>query len=175
MIQTSLPLRRLLRAAPWLVPLILASCTWPPPTGSTPIPPIPGGMARVWFYRDLDPNDSLATPLLRLNNTPVAVSQPGGALYRDVAPGQYHITVDSMGTDVNQSRDVALGPGQEVYAKVVSLNNWYEGGGGERSSGWHRPTFYVWTYPAEIARPVVLAEPFFGGGTAGVAAQTAQR
>ena len=69
---------------------------------------------------------------LRLNGAVVAISEPGGALYRDLPPGHYHITVDSDGVDSNQTRDVDLLPGQEAFAKIVSNDNWVEFGGFKR-------------------------------------------
>ncbi len=66
-----------------------------PPTAAYAVPPIPAQEARIWFYRDLDPNGSMATPYLRLNDGVVGVSQAGGAFYRDVPAGHYHISADS--------------------------------------------------------------------------------
>ena len=155
--------RSLLR---WVLPvgaalLLLAT------SGHAQRPPTPiTGMARVWFYRDMAPYSSLATPFVRLNGVVAGVSQPGGASYRDVPPGHYHISVDSYGVDFGQTKDVDLAPGAEIYAKVVSNDNWIVGGGGGRGGGgYHRDTFYVWLYPAEAARPVIAQSWFYGGGT----------
>ena len=137
-------------------------------SGYAQLPPTPSaGMARVWFYRDMAPYSSLATPFVRLNGVVAGVSQPGGASYRDVPPGHYHISVDSYGVDFGQTKDVDLAPGAEIYAKVVSNDHWIEGGGGGRGGGggYHRDTFYVWLYPAEQARPVIAQSWFYGGGT----------
>ena len=65
-----------------------------------------------------------------MNEAIVGVSQPGGASYRDVPAGPYHITVDSYGKDFNQDQNVQLATGQELYFKIVSLRNWVAGGGG---------------------------------------------
>ena len=44
----------------------------------------------------------------------------------------------------------------QIFAKVVSNDNWIEGGGGGRGGGgYHRNTFYVWLYPFEAAWPVL--------------------
>ena len=56
-------------------------------------------MARIWFYREMAPYSSLATPYVRLNGVIAGVSQPGGSSYRDVPPGHYHLSVDSYGVD----------------------------------------------------------------------------
>ena len=83
------------------------------------------------------------------------------ALYRDVAPGQYHVTVDSYGRDFNQSRWVHLFPGQQAYFKIVSLRNWAACGGVRNEC--QRDTFYVWEIPPEIAQGDVAHSQFYGG------------
>ena len=97
----------------------------------------------------------------------VALSEPGGASYRDVPAGPYHITVDSYGEDFNQSKDVRLAPGQQLYVKIVSLRQWVAGGGGGGDgggeSGFGRDTFYVWLIPPEVAQGDVARSQFYGG------------
>jgi hypothetical protein len=160
------PLRRLFATAAVALPVAIANCAPVPPTASVMLPPIPPGEARVWFYRDGGPYvDGTGTPYLRMNEAIVGVSQPEGAMYRDVAPGQYHVTVDSYGTDFNQSRWVYLYPGQQAYFKIVSLRDWVVGGGGGRNGGgYQRNTFYVWEIPPEIAQGDVAHSRFYGGG-----------
>ena len=159
--------RRLRRTGAAVLALAAAACSQLPRTASVTIPPIPAGEARVWFYRQFDPRESLGTPYIRMNDEIVAVSQPGGASYRDAPAGRYHITVDSYGEDFNQSKDVQLTAGQELYVKIVSLREWISGGGGgsegggENTSG--RDTFYVWLIPAETARGDVARSAFYGG------------
>jgi hypothetical protein len=116
----------------------------------------------------MDLYDGLNTPYIRMNDGIVAVSQPGGASYRDVPAGPYHITVDSYGKDFNQDRDVSLVPGQELYVKVVSLREWATGGGnggGAEGAGgsYSKDTFYVWLMPPEVARADVARSDFYGG------------
>jgi hypothetical protein len=157
-------LRGLLSARASLLALAIASCAPLPPTAAVAIPPIPAGEARVWFYRGLGPTDALGTPYLRMNEAIIGVSIPGGALYRDVAPGQYHITVDNYLSEPDQSRYVYLFPGQQVYFKIVSLKNWIAGGGGRFGSDFQRDTFYVWDIPPEVAQGDVARSQFYGGG-----------
>ena len=128
------------------------------------------GEARVWFYRNGGPYDGVGTPYLRMNDGDCRESrEPGGASYRDVPAGPYHITVDSYGKDFNQDKNVQLAAGQELYVKIVSLRNWITGGGGGGNDGsgggdYERDTFYVWLIPPEVARADVARSAFYGGG-----------
>src|SRR5436190_19237542 len=168
-------IRSLLRvlAAAWAGSALLATASWAqmPPAAPSTIAPPPANQARIWFYRDLSPYSSMATQYVRLNGAAVGVSQPGGAFYRDVPPGHYHISADSYLDDPNQDRDVDLAPGQEVYAKVLPSDHWIEGGGGGNrgGGGYHRETFYVWLYPPEAARPAIAQSQFYGAGAVAAA------
>jgi hypothetical protein len=157
-------------AAAWTGSVLLASlsCAQNPPAASPAISSPSPRQARIWFYRDLSIYSSMATPYVRLNGVAVGASYPGGAFYRDVPPGRYHISADSYLDDPEQDRNVDLAPGQEIYAKILPSDRWIEGGGGGGrggGSGYHRETFYVWLYPAEAARPVIAQSPFYGEGT----------
>jgi hypothetical protein len=134
-----------------------------PPTGAVALSPVPVQQARIWFYRDMNPNEPMATPYIRVDGVVAAVSQPGGASYRDVAAGRHQISVESYVNDGNQTKIVDLPPGAQVYARVVPLDN-YEEGGGEFGGGYHRDNFYLWLYPAEIAWPAIAKSAFYGGG-----------
>jgi len=141
--------------------LALANCGALPPTSAVAIPPIPSGAARIWFYRDYEPYETLARPYVRLNQQISGISEPGGAFYRDVAPDHYNVTVDTAGRDVNQFPEVDLTAGQQVYAKVVSLRSWLD----DDCMTWGGcDTFYVWLMPAGVARPAIARSPFYGGG-----------
>ncbi len=157
----------------WLLPagtagalLVVANCAPVPPTSATAISPLSGQQARIWFYRDLDPNDSMATPYLRIDGAIAGVSHPGGASYRDVAVGRHQISVESYVDDGNQSRIVDLAPGAQLYAKVVPFGDIVQGGGGGDmggAGGYHRDTYYLWLYPAEIAWSAIARSAFYGG------------
>jgi hypothetical protein len=103
------------------------------------------GYARIWIYRYDEPYVSLATPYIRFNGAIVGVSQPGGVFYRDVPPGEYYITVDSEGRDVDQFANVAVVAGQQIYIQVQVSKYWDCGGGGSDlgGNGWCRDTFYT--------------------------------
>ena len=78
--------------------LLLAPPVWAQPVASTTASNVPPpGMARIWWYRALEPYSSLATPYVRMNGAIAGVSQPGGAFYNDVPPGHYHLSVDTIG------------------------------------------------------------------------------
>jgi hypothetical protein len=151
-----------------ILSLAVAACSQLPSTASVAVPPIPAGEARVWFYRNGGPYDGVGTPYIRMNDAIVGISEPGGASYRDVPAGPYHITVDSYGKDFNQDKNVQLGSGQELYVKIVSLRDWVmgSGGGGNEGGGsdFARDTFYVWLIPPEVARADVAHTTFYGGG-----------
>jgi Protein of unknown function (DUF2846) len=151
--------------------LAMASCAaTPPPTASVAVPPVPAGEARVWFYRDSGPYETQQRPYIRMNEQIAGISEPRGAFYRDVPPGHYHITVDQYAsglTDLYLTRDIDLAAGQQVYIKIVSLENFLGGGGagGEAGggNGYERPIFYVWTIPPETASAEVARTPFTAG------------
>ncbi len=160
---------RLRHAGAGVVLLAAASCAPLPPIASVTGPPIPAGEARVWIYRVAGPYDSHARPYIRMNNGVVAISEPRGALYRDLPPGHYHVSVDSYLTELNQTRDVDLTPGQQVYLKVVASEFACSGGGagGEGDGGGGtctRENFYVWPVSSEDAQGEVARSPFLGGG-----------
>ena len=164
----TMPPRLLLPTSALLLLLAMAACASPPPTASVSIPSIPAGAARVWFYRPIDAYDSLSTPYIRMNDAIVGISLPNGASYRDVAAGQYHISVDSYLNSPQQDQNVTLAPGQEVYVKVIPQRSWIQGGGnggsGEGAGGeYTKDTFYVWLIPPEVARADVAHSAFYGG------------
>ena len=156
---------RLWQSAGVILLLGVAACASPPPTASGSIPPVPAGAARVWFYRPVDAYDSLNTPYIRMNDAIVGISLPNGASYRDVAAGQYHISVDSYLGSPQQDQNVTLVPGQEAYVKVISQRSWIQGGSGsgEGAGGdYTKDTFYVWLVPPEVARADVAHSAFYG-------------
>lgn len=157
--------RGLQQTSALLLLLATAACASPPPTATVSIPPIPAGDARVWFYRPVDAYDSLSTPYIRMNDAIVGISVPNGASYRDVAAGQYHISVDSYLGSPQQDQNVTLAPGQEAYVKVISQRSWIQGGSGsgEGAGGdYTKDTFYVWLIPPEVARADVAHSAFYG-------------
>jgi hypothetical protein len=162
-------MRLALLSAMALLLVAMAGCAQPPPAAPYLATPVAPGMARIWFYRDMNPNDILATPYVRLNGVVAGVSEPGGAFYRDVPPGRYRISADSYYDDLHLDRDVDVAPGAEVYARIVPLENTVQGGG-VTGGGYRRNNYYVWLYPPEAARPAIAHSYIQAGG-----AQTAER
>jgi hypothetical protein len=119
------------------------------------------GSARIWFYRDYEPYGGRNYAPVALNGVEAGYVQPdGGAFYRDVPAGHYHITVASDGMDVNQAKDVDLPPSGEAYVKILSAPDWESGGD---ISQYRRDTFYVSLVPPQIARSELPKHPLTGG------------
>jgi hypothetical protein len=85
--------------------------------------PPPAGLARVWFLRQFEPSESLSTPMIYVNGTPMTPSMPGTIFYRDFARGTYTFAVDSCGSDTNQFPTVQLTPGAQYEFEVQSLES----------------------------------------------------
>jgi hypothetical protein len=114
-----------------LLALVLAACAPPgPPFASVAatLPPVPPDAARIYFYRLLEPYETLAQATVYLNDRPVATSEIGAAFYRDVAPGQYVIRVRSFQRYPNDTATVVLAPGQVFFARIDSHKGWTTGG-----------------------------------------------
>jgi hypothetical protein len=138
----------------------LCACMRLPATSAVTIAPIPPGLARVWFYREDLPDVGQQRPYVRMNGAVVGISEDGGAFYRDVPPGDYYVTVDSYGVDINQFPHIVMAPGETVYLQVLGSKYWASGG----ATPWERPTFYVWVMPPNVGAPAVAALPFYPGG-----------
>jgi hypothetical protein len=102
-------------------------------------PPIQTGLARVWFLRQFEPGESLATPIISANGVPVGESLPGTVFLRDFTPGTYTFTVPSYGVDFGQAATVQLAAGTQTYLEVQSLRSWAGAGG----DNFQRDTLYV--------------------------------
>jgi hypothetical protein len=130
--------------------LLVAGCAAPQQMAAVPAGPIPPGQARIWFYRVYDPSLSRNIANVDLNGTRVVSVLPGdGPAYRDVTPGSYHIAPESFGVDTNQTRNVTLAAGQEIYVKI--LDDPLVVSSGDRTE-FRRDTFYAWVMPPAIAR-----------------------
>jgi hypothetical protein len=65
----------------------------------------------------------------------IGVSETGAVIYRDEAPGQYTISVDTRGIYPNQFTTVILRPGETAHVRVESLSSWSQCGGGINEGG----------------------------------------
>jgi Protein of unknown function (DUF2846) len=110
------------------------------PEVAATLPAIPPDRARIYFYRDYEPYESLSQATLYLNGAPVGVSASGGFFYRDVVPATYAIAVWTQKDFPNASKSVGLHAGDTIYVKVASFRGWEDGGG---DSNFARDTFIV--------------------------------
>jgi hypothetical protein len=127
--------------------LIAAGCAGQPPVAQVPIST---GQARIWFYRTWLPSESLNLANIEVNGVYFGSVENGGAFYRDVSPGIYHIAAQSWARDVNQDTNVALVPGQQAYVKILDLTSWAVSVSGSRS--FQRDAFYAWLIAPQIAQ-----------------------
>lgn len=109
-------------------------------------PPAPG-QARFWFYRVFFPDDTGGMPAVAMNGTAIGYALAGTSFYRDMPAGQYHLTVASYGLDLDQSQDLAVAPGQQVFVKIASLPSWEENSRGRSRRG----TYYVMIVAPQLA------------------------
>jgi hypothetical protein len=138
--------------------LALFGCAPPgPPFASiaATIPPTQPGTARVFFYRWLEPYETLAPSVAFLNGQPIGVTEPGAVLYRDVAPGQYTISVQSEDAFPNQFKTVVLRPGEIAYVRVESLQSWSTCGGGGGDLGGGGTSGCRTTFVVQLVDPTV--------------------
>jgi hypothetical protein len=141
--------------------LAVGGCAHGPTVASAVIPPLPPGRARIWIYRDYIPSDSLNMAAVSINGATAGYAQPGGgAFYRDVPPGRYHLTVDSYGKDTDQSANIDLAAGQQAYVKIESLRAWTSAGD---ESEIERDTFYARQVEPQLALAEMASTTYYGG------------
>jgi hypothetical protein len=156
-----LPCRLIFVAAGFLL-VVLSGCAQLPTVAASHVPAVAPQWARIWIYRDLQQSAIPEVPQVRLNGMVSGVAYQGQAFYRDVPPGHYHVSVDSMVADVNQSSDVDLTAGQEAYVKVEQLDNFNEDEGEPTFV-----TFYARLIPVAIGRAEVAASQYQRAASAG--------
>jgi hypothetical protein len=114
-----------------------------PVSAAAPAP----GTARVWFYRTFFPGDTIDMPAIAMNGQTVGYARAGYSFYRDVPAGAYHVTVETVGRDFSQSKDLTLAPGTQILVAIQSDPTMIENLKGSRE-----PTHYVWIEPAATAQ-----------------------
>lgn len=138
--------RGLSRWASGLLLTLSACAAAPGPTA--PPTPVASNQARIWFYRDWQPSESLNLANVDLNGAYFVSIANGSAVYRDVAPGRYLVTPDSFVPDMRQDATIALAPGQQAFIKVVSLTSW--GSNNTASKNIARDAFWIWPVPPPV-------------------------
>jgi hypothetical protein len=124
----------------------------------------PPGYARIWLYRYYEPYVSVDRPYIRFNGRIVGISEAEGAFYRDVAPGEYQVTVDSEGRDVNQFATVDAVAGEQIYIEVQATRFWgCDDYGGDHESEWCWPTFYTRLQRPQVAAEAIAHIPLYDG------------
>lgn len=160
MMRLSLRLGRWINAANLLFMLSATGCA----TSSAPaVTGPPPGQARIWFYRLWSPSESLNVANIDVNGVYVGSVEPGGAFYRDVSPGTYHVAPQNRYLDYGQNTNVAVVSGQQVFIKVLDLSSWANAVSGAQ---WYvrRDAWYAWLVTpqyalAEIANPALVPRP----------------
>lgn len=157
MIAFYLSFRHLIKAASLLLILSATACATPP---APLVAPPPLGQARIWIYRVWDPSESLNFANINVNGVYFGSAEPGGAFYRDVAPGAYHIVPQNQYLDYNQNTNVAVVPGQQVFIKILDLSSWANAvSGGQfyiRRDAWYARLIPAQYAMAEIANPALV-------------------
>ena len=134
-----------------------------PVMSSVEVAPAGPRLARVYFYRDWEPYESLSRPLIYLIDAPSEVSEPGGVTFRDLPPGEYHISVDSPGVYPHQFKQLVLRAGDVRYVKIESLASWYASFGHHHFG--NRDTFVVELIPERQARSEIADKRYIPGAT----------
>ena len=130
-----------LMAPMWLGLCMLAlwSCA-PQPTAATSQaqpPAIGAGVARVWFFRQMDPtggNVFAGAPIIYANGAAVGDLPQGTVFFHDFPAGKYRFTVQPYGTPTREHDTLQLAPGTQAYVQVQWEPNWEAGHTGGGSS-----------------------------------------
>lgn len=136
--------RRWIRWASVLL-LVGSGCASPSP----PTAQLAAGQARLWFYRDWQPSESLNLASITVNGTYFGSVANGSAIYRDVPPGRYHVAPASFIPNSNQDANVEVASGQQAYLKIVSFTAW--GSDNTAAKNIERDAFWVWVIKPSVA------------------------
>jgi len=98
-----------------------------------------------------------------VNGVYVGSVEPGGAFYRDVAPGTYNIMPQNQYLDYNQNTKVAVVPGEQAFIAVLDLTSWANAvSGGQwyiRRDAWYARLIPPQYALAQIATPALVPRP----------------
>lgn len=153
--QVAVPSRWWVKWASGLL-LLAAGCAERPPLAQVPIP---AGQARIWVYRTWLPSESLNLANIEVNGVFFGSVENGGVFYRDVPPGNYHISAASWAHNPNTTPEmdtnVAVVPGQQVYVKIVDLTSWATSVSVSRT--FQRDAFWAWLIPPQQAQAEIAS------------------
>jgi|SRR5580692_3875062 hypothetical protein len=133
---------------------LLENCAPPPSLVSNVSPAsIPKGYGRIGIYRLYEPSVSSNVANVDLNGVRVESLLPWGTVYyQDLPPGEYRVTVENS-VAANDSKDLVVSAGQNVFAKIVVADSFLSGGG---TMGVHREGFFVWLVARDQAQDEVV-------------------
>ena len=143
----------------WVIALLLIAtgCAARAPVAETPIP---AGQGRIWVYRTWLPSESLNLANIEVNGVYFGSVENGGAFYRDVLPGTFHIAAESWAYNPNTTPDmstnVAVVPGQQIYIKIVDLTSWATSVSVSRN--FQRDAFWAWLIPPQVAQAEIARD-----------------
>jgi len=124
------------------------------------LPPVPSDRARIFFFRDYEPYESLSRPYVTLNGEVAGISEPGGVSYRDVAPGRYLVAVRNRTFYPDQDKSVAVRGGETAYVKVGSLKSYNSG-----NNTYEPDTFAVVVVDPADAQRDIASKRYFPDGS----------
>jgi hypothetical protein len=137
--------------------LITTGCAARAPVAEAPIP---AGQGRIWVYRTWLPSESLNLANIQTNGVYFGSVENGGAFYRDVPPGTYHIVPESWAHDPSttpkQDTNVAVAPGQQAYIKIVDLTSWAVSV--SVSKNFQRDAFWAYLIPPQVAQAEIARD-----------------
>jgi len=142
------PSKRLLWASGLM--LIAAGCANPAAMPEAPAagPPVPAGQARIWFFREWEPSESLNLANIDVNGSYFGSVANGGVFYRDVSPGHYHIAPRAMAKTSIKTRMSTSFRGNRCTAALCRCAvgkraaMWRSLSGTRSTSGWCRPRWH---------------------------------
>ena len=142
--------------------LIVAGCAPAMPQVPVAAPPVPAGEARIWFYRDREPSESLNLANIDVNGAYFGSVENGGVFSRDVPPGTYHIVPESWAHDPSptpkQDTNVSVAPGQQAYIKIVDLTSWAWTVSVSVSKNFQRDAFWAYLIPPQVAQAEIARD-----------------
>ena len=127
--------------------LFLLACSGSPSVEQTVAVPPPPGKGRLYIYRDASTYGSQVWTAVSLNHMKIGDAAPGTVFYRDVAPLDYEIGVQSDRLFPNEFKAVRVAPGSITFVKVQFQPLWDKNGLGKAAE-----TFVIAIVDPDTAR-----------------------